>query len=468
MGDWRSTIQSTAAALGQTLKTVGEASVRGASEASRASADLYQRHLGENADDIFTECLIVTDILKRRRVFESDPEVFSRLYNARVRPAMAAAIVAGAGLGVEAFDETISRVTRHIFDGHELVGGWASERVAALIGDAKLEAVNRAMDTVPGTGVAGGGWLHRIQHGHDLSALVDIYREHGSEGLIQAAYHVFGRDFFTPAGIPILPDSSEALHTFLSGELGLGSLAAADLISINFIEALARVAIIVALSVLVSYADVSELKRLAERASAAAEAEDYLTAAALFEEALALRPQEGCLSFGLGMAKCRLGDRLDAFLRFRDAVTWFTADEPEITLGGATLSLRGIAAGMALSAIDAPARSTQHAHQWTDQATQITRAGLTAFQTVAAKLLSHRLRPRFYISAALNYYLAGRLAGGALYLPQREALLGLTQKNCDDALQKAEVSGLAPGRTDEVGFIRRFVAAELLPIQAPA
>ncbi len=67
--------------------------------------------------------------------------------------------------------------------------------------------------------------------------------------------------------------------------------------------------------------------------------------------------------------------------------------------------------GMALAPIDAPARSSQYANQWINQITYLTTAGVTAFQAVATKLHSSWLRPPFYLSAALNYYLAGRLAG---------------------------------------------------------
>src|SRR5438552_6574802 len=64
------------------------------------------------------------------------------------------------------------------------------------------------MDHVLGTDHVG-GWLHRLQHGHDLSAVAHMWWEHGFGGGAQALYHVYGRDFFTPHGIPILPAETD-------------------------------------------------------------------------------------------------------------------------------------------------------------------------------------------------------------------------------------------------------------------
>src|SRR5439155_16903210 len=221
---------------------------------------------------------------------------------------------------------------------------------------------------VPGSDVMGGGWLHRIQHGHDLAALAQIGQEHGSEGVIQGLYHVYGRDFFTPAGIPILPSGSDHVHHFLTSDLGLGQVDAADLISINAAELIARIAMSIAIAALWNYESTYEERReledLVKRASSAEEEGDFMTSAALFQEALSIRPQEGALAFGLGMARYRMGNRLDAFLRFRDAASWLAREEPAIQLGGAMLSLRGVAAGMALASIDAPARAGQRSHAW--------------------------------------------------------------------------------------------------------
>lgn len=453
-------------ATGKTLKDAGQAAGRGATQGARGAADLYQQWFGEDVSKILTECPVATNILQHRESFEKDPDVFGRLYNVRTRPLVTAAVLACGGAGTAAFDEALSRVTRHIFDGDQLVGGALRDRIAELVGPEKAEGVNRFMDTVPGSDVMGGGWIHRIQHGHDVDALIHIGEEYGSEGVIQGAYHIFGRDFFTPAGIPILPSGSEQVHEFLMTNLNMTAEAAADLISLNSVELAAIVAI--AMSVertwdwIEEYKERKELRKLVERASNASEDTDYVTASALFQEALALRPQEGALSFALGMARYRTGNHLDAFLRFRDATSWLARTEPKIEIGGAILSLRGAAAGMALASIGAPARANRHGNDWITQLQQLATAGVTAFRAVGDDLVDTSITPARHLSAALNHYLAGKLVGGAMYLPERDQLLNHAHTKLAESL--TVVLEKKSQHADEVGFMKRFAAAELLPL----
>jgi hypothetical protein len=324
--------------------------------------DLYKRKLGEDEAEILDQCPLIAQIKEHRSAFESDPEVFGRLYNVRLRPMLTAAVLGATGGGAIAFDEVLSRVTRHVFDGDQLIGGWVAEQISSLVGPETVGAVNRFMDTVPGSTVPGGGWLHRIQHGHDLAALTEIAGEHGTGGVVQGLYHIYGRDFFTPAGIPILPAGSADMHEFL-GHLGLGKEQAADLLSLNFVELLGGIMSVVALFRLWRLAkalrDSSIVRDLVERAGAAAEEQDYMTATALLHEARSRRPKDGVLSLALGTIHQRAGNRLQAYLAFHDATGEMATEEPTITLGGASLSLRGIAAAMALSMSDTcPVRRT--------------------------------------------------------------------------------------------------------------
>jgi len=107
----------------------------------------------------------------------------------------------------------LSRFTRTVFDSDHFIGGWAGQHMADMIGSEKVDAVN--MDHVPGTDHVG-GWLHRLQHGHDLSAVAHMWWEHGFGGGAQALYHVYGRDFFTPHGIPILPAETDRAYDLLT------------------------------------------------------------------------------------------------------------------------------------------------------------------------------------------------------------------------------------------------------------
>jgi len=356
-------LKDAGATTGEALKEASQAAGRGAIQAARGAADLYERWLGEHTGTILAECPVAKNILEHRATFEQDPEIFGRLYNVRMRPLITAASLAAGGAGAAVLDEALSRVTRHIFDGDQLVGGALADRIADLVGSDLAGTVNRFMDTVPGADAMGGGWLHRVQHGHDIEALFNIAQEYGSEGVIQGLYHIFGRDFFTPAGIPILPSGSEQVLDFLITHVGLTAEAAADLVSLNSVEAMAVVAIVIATKLawdcFKDYRERAELQKLVERASSATESGDLITASALFQEALAVKPQEGTISFALGMTCYRMRNHVDAFLHFRDATSWLARSEPMIEVGGAALSLRGTAAGMALASIDAPARASR-------------------------------------------------------------------------------------------------------------
>jgi hypothetical protein len=198
-----------------------------------------------------------------------------------------------------------------------------------------------------------------------------------------------------------------------------------------------------------------------ERASSATQNGDFVTASALFQEALALKPQEGTLSFALGMTRYRMQNHLDAFLRFRDAASWLARTEPKIEVGGAVISLRGAAAGMALASIDAPARADRDRANWIAQIQELATAGVTAFRTVADDLVDTAVTPARHLSAALNYYLAGKLVGGAMYLPQRDELLHHAHRKLEEFLATLEDKG---EYLDEIRFIKRFAAAEFLPL----
>src|SRR5262249_25204398 len=147
-----------------------------------------------------------------------------------------------------------------------------------------VAAVNRWMDTVPGASLPGGGWTHRLKQGHDLAAVARVWQDHGAGGGIQTLYHVYGRDFFTPAGIPVLPaGNKEALDT-LSG-MGLGTKDAADLLSFNAVEVLAGLMTVVGVIRLARVAkrfwDDVKVRNLIERATNAMGSSDFVTAGAL-------------------------------------------------------------------------------------------------------------------------------------------------------------------------------------------
>lgn len=96
------------------------------------------------------------------------------------------------------------------------------------------QAVNAFMDQVPGWSFAG-GMHHRVHHGHDLNALVQIMQDHGAEGTMQWLNHVALRDFWTPHGVPYLPGGSSSVYDWLVS-MNVGKAVAADLLTINAVE----------------------------------------------------------------------------------------------------------------------------------------------------------------------------------------------------------------------------------------
>ena len=478
MADWKDLFGDVGRSAGRLVKALYEGAAEGVGQVAEYADDLYEDWLSEDEAKILDNCPVATGILAHRDVFEADPEIFGQLYNVRVRPVLTAAVLGASGGGILAFDDALSRVTRHVFDGNQLVGGWGAEHIASMVGPEKAKAVNRFMDTVPGASVPGGGWVHRIQHGHDLNAVAQIFQEHGSEGGIQALYHIYGRDFFTPAGIPILPAGSNEVHAFLTDQVGLGSVEAADLLSLNFAEvlggALMGVFAVMTLFRLVNLAksihENSTVQDLVERATRAGEAADFLTSSRLLQDALSYRPRDGMLTFLLASMHHRAGKGLQGHMAFRDVTIWTARDEPMLELGGAKISLRGIAATGALATSDALARSDQHKSTWLDHVIAISRAGVTAYESVAHNLLDRRFTKRFgkssllppcFLSAAMNFYLAGRLAGASMYLPDREAVLERSVRKMDEALDAAESRNSLENRIDDLKFMRRFVKAEL-------
>lgn len=475
----RKSIEATVAASLDGLQGIFARSTTAAATAMEYAQELYERKFGEDPNEILANSPVIRSITNQRTVFDSDPDIYKILVNVRVRPILTAAAMGATGAGILAGnnDEDLSRITRHIFDGDQLIGGLGSDAMASLIGAEQVQSINAWMDTVPGSGVMGGGWLHRLQHGHDLEAVAEIYKQYGFEGASQALYHIYGRDFFTPAGIPILPVGSNEVHQFLTGQLGLSPLAAADLLSITFAELLGTalsgvfaVVTLVRLSNLVkSIRDNNRIKDLVYRAQDVIKQGDMVTASGLLQQAMIIRPHDGILKFIHASVKHRAGDTLQAHFAFNEVVQSMAADEPLIKIEGSQLSLRGIAAAGALSTSNCLMRSEQYQNSWRDHVIGVAKAGITAFERVAEQLIDRRFIKRFgshsalppcWLSAACNYYLAGRMAGCSMYLPEREDILTRVSAKIDQLLSEVATLQSSKSRTEEIAFLRRFTKAE--------
>ncbi|HEX8390840.1 MAG TPA: hypothetical protein VF665_00680, partial [Longimicrobium sp.] len=107
------------------------------------------------------------------------------------------ALVGLSAMGVTVWEKEIVSVTRSVF--HD---GPGHQAVSRRLFGADYDAIHRWIDTVPGSGIRGGGIVHRLQHGHDLAAAQQLYVEHGLPGLLVWMQHM-GQDIATPTGIPL-------------------------------------------------------------------------------------------------------------------------------------------------------------------------------------------------------------------------------------------------------------------------
>jgi hypothetical protein len=455
-------------------KTAFDAVRANTEQATDYLSDLYDRQLGEDEARILDQCPLMKSIRGSAEIMAFDPTVFGTLFNVRTRPLITAAILACGGGVAVTFDEELSRITRRLFDSENFVGGWIKDSLAGVLGRDTVNAVNRFIDTVPGSTVMGGGVLHRIQHGHDLASVHDIWQEHGFEGGVQAVYHILGRDFFTPAGIPILPTGSKEVHGFLTETLGIGKETAADLLSINFVEVLGSITSLVALWRLWKLArgvqENSRVRKLTERAADSAERLDFITATALLREALAIRPHDAHLTMMLASIYQRSGNLLQAHFAYRELVSITVADEPAIDLGGAAISLRGLAAAGALATSESLSRSDEYRGSWLEHILALSRAGVAAFENVAHGLSDRRIiksmgetsvLPPRHLSAALNFYLAGRTAGAAMFLPEREESLRRCEMRLAEELDAVCGRASMKDRIGDLREVRSMTRAEL-------
>ncbi|MFC1499972.1 hypothetical protein ACFL6T_03015 [Candidatus Zixiibacteriota bacterium] len=467
----------------QAVKDAGEFAGKTAKDIERYAV----KTLAENETTILDNCPIFHTIQEHESVFREDPEIYHQLHNLSIKPLLTGAILgvgggaalAASGAAVLDSDEILSRVTRHIFDGDRFIGGFGKDVISRMIGSDTAQAVNQYMDTVPGSEIMGGGWVHRIQHGHDLASVADVWAEHGSGGAVSALYHMYGRDFFTPAGIPILPAGSDDVYMVLTTDLGMSSQQAADLISINFIELLGGIVTITGIIRMWNAAqnilDDIRVRKLIQQATEALETEDYLSAAAFIDQALSIRPKDPTLGFTQACINQRGGNKLQAHMAYRDVCRWVkNMKEPVQNLGGARISLRGLAAIGALSTGDALMQSEEYRSSWRDHIIELASTAVSAFRTVAdvqlrrsrrKRLLNIDLLPGRYLSAAANYYLAGQVAGGSLLLPGRITNLEALAQEYEQCMLRVEQRDSSPALSERLRLLREIGTAQLRPLQ---
>lgn len=334
------------------------------------------------------------------------------------------ALLGLSALGITAWEKEIVGVTRALF--HD---GLPHQELSRRLFGSDFDAIHRWMDTVPGSGIRGGGIVHRLQHGHDLAAAQQLYEAHGLPGLLVWMQHV-AQDVATPTGVPI-PVGGARLGAWLVDSGYATSGKAALMLSFNAAELAASVlggAFALRLATLV--AELRRRRKVARRCADARDAwerGDLDAVVAHYGEARSLSDGEPTVVMALGWAYAQMGrPAAESFLAFREAAIGLAKEDRGVEAGGVTLSLRGLAYLLALSHAVQVLEETDLKGAWRAELDRMLRGAVTAFETTALaqadgpavrlgerEVALYRQRP---FSAAANYYLAARIAWSAPFL----------------------------------------------------
>ncbi len=356
-------------------------------------------------------------ILRESPLFEpvpADPdEVEPELLSLRWR---SEAMLALSTAGLLSLEDEIIHHTDRLFH-----SGLPTPELSQRLFGKDLGEIHRWIDTVPGSSVPGGGITHRVEHGHDAAAAAEIYREHGLEGLLAWTQHV-GQDVFSITGVPV-PVGGQATAEYLVDNGHTTSGKAALLVSFNAVELAASfLAGAFALRLAMLLKDAHRRRKVKERCEAALEARergDIDAVIAHYAEARSLE-DDPTLSLALGWAYRETGrPAAESFLAFRRAALELATEDRTIEVDGVALSLRGLAYLLALVEAPRVLEREDLAGAWREELERMTRGAVASFEAAA---IAQSERPAFSVgdrelewrprplSAATNYYLAGRAA----------------------------------------------------------
>lgn len=335
------------------------------------------------------------------------------------------ALVGLSAMGVTVWEREIVTVTRSVF--HD---GLRHQELSRRLFGSDYDAIHRWIDTVPGSGIRGGGIVHRLRHGHDVAAAQSLYEQHGLPGLMVWMQHV-GQDLATPTGIPI-PIGGAGFAEWLvqAGHATPGK--AALMLSFNAAELAAAIlggAFALRLAALAT--ELRRQRQVARRCAAARDAwarGDLDAVVANYGEARSLSADEPTILMALGWAYAQMGrPAAESFLAFRAAAMGLAREDRGAEVDGATVSLRGLAYLLALSHAVQVLDQTELQGAWRAELDRMLRGAIAAFERMAIaqadgpalrvgerEVALFRARP---FSAAANYYLAARLAWSAPFLP---------------------------------------------------
>lgn len=379
---------------------------RAAREVTRSASERV-RSLWEPEDPV--------RILEESRLFEPLPDGASEappeLLSLRWRNE---ALLALSWAGVVSLEDEITGLTDRLFH-----TGLPSPRLTKRLLGRDHSEIHRWIDTVPGSGVAGGGVTHRVKHGHDLEAAATIYREHGLEGALVWLQHV-GQDVFSSTGIPV-PVGGKEVYELLVDQGHTGPRNAALLVSFNAAELSAGfLAGTFAVRLATLLAEMKRRRRVRRRCTAAARAwrrGDLDAAVDNYAEARSLE-DDPALSLALGCVyRATKRPAAESFLEFRRAALGLASEDRMIDLDGVAVSLRGLAYLLALVEAPQVLRREDLAGAWREELGRMVRGAVASFEvaaisqserpgvSVGERCLEWRPRP---LSAAANYYLAAR------------------------------------------------------------
>ena len=209
-----------------------------ASKIASSTADVGKKAFDETVDSVKVFAK------KGKAIFKDDVENLKSecaLLNKWTLPDVphsvkSSAILAAAGLGILDNERELMRFSRSIMD----TKGTVFEKVLGhFFEKEKIEQISHWMDKIPDAVYTGGGVTHRVRHGHDIEALIELIKGHDLAGAAEWFNHVALQDFWTPAGVPYLPFGNKTVFEWLSSLDFIGEELASELLSINFSEVMA-------------------------------------------------------------------------------------------------------------------------------------------------------------------------------------------------------------------------------------
>lgn len=206
-------VTNVAADISNYARTVGGEVMESAISSAKEFPNLnHEQWFGDDLDRIKGECDFLNDWNKTR-------------FPTQVGQA---ALCAAIGAGILDNSTAITQFTRDLMDNDH---GPIQVLFRRLFRPEAAEEISRWMDTVPGLDYAG-GMFHRLKHGHDINALIQLVREHHITGAIEWFNHIALRDFWTPHGVPFLPSGSGTVFDWLVS-LNVPKTTAIKLLSLN-------------------------------------------------------------------------------------------------------------------------------------------------------------------------------------------------------------------------------------------